>query len=87
MAARFSRSAVICCSIACCTPGEGWMSRSSTRVTFTPQGSVAWSSSLSSTSFTSLRVVKVWSRSSLPISARIWVSTRFTIAACRLSTA
>ena len=41
------RSADICNSIDSCTALEGTMSRSSTRVTFTPQGSVVVSSSRS----------------------------------------
>ena len=59
IAALFFLSAAICNSIESCTALEGIMSRSSTLVTLTPQGSVAISNSRSKISLISVRAVKV----------------------------
>ena len=59
IAALFFLSAAICNSMESCTALEGIISRNSTLVTLTPQGSVAISNSRSNTSLISVRAVKV----------------------------
>ena len=70
MTARFSRSAFICRVMALTMSCGGRMSRSSTRVIFTPQDSVAWSTTDSSLALISSRFDRVSSRSIEPITVR-----------------
>ena len=68
IAARFSRSARICFSMASRTSRGGLMFLISYRRTFTPQGSEALSSSLTTAKLMADRSSKVLSRSILPTS-------------------
>ena len=71
--ARRSRSAVICRFIAATRLAGGSILRSSTRLTFTPQGAVAWSSVASSVALISSRPDSAPSRSMAPITLRMLV--------------
>mmetsp|Transcript_49709 Transcript_49709/g.160749 ORF Transcript_49709/g.160749 Transcript_49709/m.160749 type:complete len:231 (+) Transcript_49709:122-814(+) len=87
MAARFLRSAAICISIDETISGEGWMSRTSMRVTSMPQPAATALASSSSFWLSRSRAANVWSRVSWPISERSCVRTRFVTQARKSSTA
>mmetsp|Transcript_22350 Transcript_22350/g.72061 ORF Transcript_22350/g.72061 Transcript_22350/m.72061 type:complete len:204 (-) Transcript_22350:508-1119(-) len=75
-AARFFRSAAIWSSMLFRISGLGWMSRTSTLVTTTPQAFVRALASLERMAFSCSRAEKVLSRFMRPISVRSWVNTR-----------
>mmetsp|Transcript_22602 Transcript_22602/g.89735 ORF Transcript_22602/g.89735 Transcript_22602/m.89735 type:complete len:206 (+) Transcript_22602:477-1094(+) len=77
MAARFLRSAASWSSIDRTISRDGWMSRTSTRVTTIPHCLVTAFASRSRIAFSCSRAEKVASSGRRPISARSCVSTRF----------
>ena len=84
--ARRSRSAVICRFMARTRLSGGSTLRSSTRLTFTPQGSVAPSRMVSSEELMRSRPLSVASRSISPITLRMLVIVSAVSAASRCCT-